>query len=483
MMGGFLCVLKDILPIRKKFRNFVKIISSKLLMVFSTKTLWKSYKEEYAVLTRLGVPVFVTQLGVVAVSFADTIMVGAYGTNELAAAAFVNNFLVVPFVMLIGFSAGLTPLVGALFSKRDYFGVGQLLRVGIRLNGLASILFTLIMGILYFFLDKMGQPEELLPLIRPYYLIVMAGIIPSAIFNACQQTANGVTDTRMPMWLILSANLLNIIGNYILIFGHFGMPELGLNGAGYATVSSRICATIAILSIMFYGKRYKPYKEGITFGSVPDGLSKKILKTSLPIMIQYGIEVMLWAFGAVVCGWFGKIQLAAYQVTNTMAQFGYMTYLSFSTAVSIRVANKMGLHDIAGIRRSNAAALHLNVTLGVLVSLLYFFCSIPIFHIFTQDQAVVDAALLLIPPLALYQIFDASQVTLGSALRGTAYVNPLLWTSIISYLLIGFPAIILLGAVLGLQSVGVYYSFCIVLVSAAILFWYWFNRTLKQVSV
>ena len=165
--------------------------------------IWSAYKNEYKILLRLGLPVLITEIGKIVVSFADTMMVGAYGTKELAAAAFVNNFFVVAIVMLIGFAAGATPLFGALYSQKKNLEMGQTIRVSLQLNAIAGVVFTIVMGVLYFFLDRMGQPEELLSLIRSYYLIVLASLIPMAVFNCFQQLANGVNDTAMPMWVML----------------------------------------------------------------------------------------------------------------------------------------------------------------------------------------------------------------------------------------------------------------------------------------
>ena len=132
---------------------------------------WKAYKTEYKNLWRLGLPVLITQVGIIVVSFADTMMVGAYGTNELAAAAFVNSIFLVAIVMQIGFAAGMTPLIGALYSRKENNEVGVTLRGGLQINIFVSLAFTAIMASLYFFLDRFGQPEELLPLIRRYYLM------------------------------------------------------------------------------------------------------------------------------------------------------------------------------------------------------------------------------------------------------------------------------------------------------------------------
>lgn len=439
---------------------------------------WKAYKEEYKNLFKLGLPVLVTQVGIIVVNFADTMMVGAYGTEELAAAAFVNSLFLIATVMQIGFASGITPLIGALYSRGEHFEAGRTLRAGLQINILLSLSFTLLMGGLYFFLDHFGQPEELLPLIRSYYLIILATLLPMSIFNCCQQTANGTTDTATPMWMILGANVLNIIGNYILIFGKFGFPEFGLVGAGLSTMTARYIAMIGILIVILLGHRYRPYSEGLRTASGNGTIRRQVWITSYPVMIQSGVECMLWSFGAIVSGWFGKIQLAAYQVVNTIAQLGFMTYMSFGIATSIRVANYTGLRDINGVRRISAAGMHLNLLLCTIASLIFYFKAEWLIHAFTPDPAVTTAAVALILPLILYQYGDAIQLTYANALRGTSNVKPLLWISLVSYIVIGIPFLLLLAKGFGLESVGVYYSFSGALLVAAILLYRAFKNTL-----
>lgn len=188
--------------------------------LISLSSSWKEYKPEYRNLFRLGMPVFVTQLGIIVVNFADTIMVGSYGTNELAASAFVNSLFFLATIMQIGFASGMTPIIGALYSRGENRNVGVTFKCGMQVNIMVSVAFTIIMGGLYFFLDLFGQPEEIMPLVRQYYLIVLATLLPMAVFNCCQQTANGTTDTATPMWMILCANAINIAGNYIFIYGN-----------------------------------------------------------------------------------------------------------------------------------------------------------------------------------------------------------------------------------------------------------------------
>ncbi|MDE6860428.1 MAG: MATE family efflux transporter [Duncaniella sp.] len=441
---------------------------------------WKAYKEEYKNLFKLGLPVLVTQVGIIVVNFADTMMVGAYGTEELAAAAFVNSLFMIATVMQIGFASGITPLIGALYSRGEHFETGRTLRAGLQINILLSLSFTFIMGMLYFFLDHFGQPEELLPLIRQYYLIILATLLPMSVFNCCQQTANGTTDTATPMWMILGANVLNIFGNYMLIFGNFGFPELGLAGAGLSTMTARYIAMTGILLMLTLGRRYKPYREGLRSANGNGEIRRKVWVTSYPVMIQSGVECFLWSFGAIVSGWFGKIQLASYQVVNTIAQLGFMTYMSFGVATSIRVANYTGLRDTVGVRRITTAGMHLNLLLCTAASLVFYFKTEWLIHAFTSDTAVATAAMALVLPLILYQYGDAIQLTYANALRGTSNVKPLLWISLVSYIVVGIPFLLLLAKWCGLENVGVYYSFSGALLVAAILLHKAFRRTVSK---
>ncbi len=432
---------------------------------------WKEYKPEYRNLFRLGLPVLVTQIGIIVVNFADTIMVGGYGTDELAAAAFVNSLFVIATVMQIGFASGMTPIIGALFSRKERREAGIAMRGGLQVNLIVSLCFTAIMGIIYFFLDCFGQSAEIMPLVRTYYLIVLATLLPMAVFNCCQQSANGMTDTATPMWMILCANVVNIAGNYVLIYGKLGFPELGLTGAGISTLTARYLGMTGMVLFLFFSKRYRCYfKESADCTPEETGtIRRQVWTTSYPIMIQSGIECFLWSFGTIVSGWFGKIQLASYQVVNTISQLGFMTYMSFGIATSIRVANFTGLRDMNGVRRITSAGLRLNILLATIASTIFIFGGSHLISVFTPDPDVVAVAITLLPPMVLYQYADAYQLTYVNALRGTSNVKPLLWISIVSYLVVGIPLLLFLAKVISLGNLGVYYSFSGALIVASFL--------------
>lgn len=452
------------------------------MMNLSVPIVLKGYSDYYRSLLKLGFPVLVTQIGIIIVSFADTMMVGAYGLNELAAAAFVNSLFLVAMVMLMGFAGGVTPIIGALYGKGDHKEGGLMLRGALIVNISCAFVFGVIMAVLYFFLDYFGQDKEILPMAKEYYLIILPSIIPLTVFNCFQQTSNGINDTATPMWIILAGDVINIIGNYLLIFGKFGCPELGLAGAGWSTLITRIVIAAAIIAVFAIKPRYRIYWETVLSGHSGPERRKKVWKTSYPLMIQSGVECGLWSFGAVVSGWFGKVELAAYQVMNTIGQIGFMTYMSFGWATSIKVANFTGQCDFKAVRRVTSAGFHLILLLATLASLIFLFFTDELVHLFTPEQSVVDYALLMILPLVLYQYCDGTQLTYVNALRGTSRVKPLLWISVVSYIVAGIPSLLLMAVTLKLETVGVYYSFSVALFTAAILLWLTFRKTVRHLE-
>ncbi|MEG0454389.1 MAG: MATE family efflux transporter, partial [Bacteroides sp.] len=189
-----------------------------------TESFFKTYKSHYRALLYLGLPIVIGQIGVIVLGFADTLMIGHHSTNELAAASFVNNVFNLAIIFSTGFSYGLTPIVGSFYGNRQFAPAGQALRCSLLANFLVSLLLTALMGILFLNIDRLGQPVELMPLIKPYYLVLLSSLVFVLLFNGFKQFTDGITDTRTSMWILLSGNLLNIIGNYILINGHLGFP-------------------------------------------------------------------------------------------------------------------------------------------------------------------------------------------------------------------------------------------------------------------
>ncbi len=443
----------------------------------------ETYLQSYLSLPRLGVlPVLVTQLGVIVVSFADTMMVGMpTGSTSWLPQLLSTAFSLWPQSCSWDLPGRDPSDRGSLWQGGSMKRGGRMLRGGLAGESYCGLIvhgdYEWIV-----FLSRQVRAGSRLASARQKVLSdnTLHHEVPMAVFNCFQQAANCTTDTATPMWLILGADVLNICGNYLLIFGKFGFPELGLAGAGISTLIARTLCAVAIVVVFAMRKRYRVYWRSVV-GSHAEGRRRyRVWVTSYPLMIQSGVECGLWSFGAVVSGWFGKVQLAAYQVMNTIAQLGYMTYMGFGWATSIRVANFTGVEDINGIRRITCAGLHMVLALATLVSVVFLFFTEPLVHLFTPDANVAVQALLLVVPLILYQYCDAVQLTYVNALRGTSVVKPLLWISIVSYLFVGIPLLLFMAVTLDMATQGVYFSFSGALLTASVPLIVAFNRVLRQ---
>lgn len=441
---------------------------------------WNKYRDNYAAIIRLGIPILIGQLGMIVVAFADNIMVGRYSTEALASASFVNNVFNMASFACVGFTYGLTPLIGALFSQNRFDTIGGLLRNGLLLNVLFALLVTAVMTVLWFNLDRLDQPEELLPFIRPYYIQILAGLLPTAVFNVFAQWLFAINRTGLPMWIMLGSNAFNIVGNYALIYGHFGCPELGLVGAGYSTLAARILGMAAIMVIFFFARRFSAYRKGFAVSRINRTAVIQINRTSWPISLQMTFESGSFTIAAVMAGMIGAVSLASFQIIVITGTLGFCIYYSMGMAVSVRVANFAGLSDLKVMRRNAWAGYHIILMLAAISSAIFIVFGRELIHAFTEDPVVIEATLLLIFPLVLYQLGDATQINFASALRGTSHVTPMVWIAFISYIVVGMPATYIIAFPLGLGTYGIILSFSVSLFLAGALFLYFFLRSTRH---
>ncbi len=433
----------------------------------------------YKAILSLGLPILVGQVGMIIVGFADTTMVGHYSTNALAAASFVNNLFNVAILACLGMTMGITPLAGALFAQRQYSRVGELIRNAVPVNLIFSLLLMGIMTVVYLNLHRLGQPEELLPIIRPYFIIYLVGMLPVIGFNIWAQWSYAINRTRMPMWIILACNALNILGNYLLIYGNWGFPELGLTGAGIATLVARTASAAVIISVFFIRKEYKEYARGFIHSAFRGSIIRRVTNTSWPVALQMTFESGSFTAAAVMVGWIGAVELASFQVIVITGTLGFCVYYSMAAAVAVIVSNEAGLGNRRGMRETAFAGYHILLALAAAASLFFIFGSHQLIRFFTEDPLVEACALSLILPLVLYQLCDATQICFANSLRGTSHVMPMVGISFLSYVIIGIPATYILGFPAGMGLYGIMLSFSVSLFVAAVLFFYYFMRTTR----
>lgn len=435
-----------------------------------------SYKRHYKELIYLGVPIMVGQLGTIILGFADTMMIGHHSAAELSAAGFVNTLFNLAIIFGLGFSYGLTPIVGALYGRGEEEEAGGKLKNSLLANLLIAVFLCIVMGILYLNLDKLGQPEELLPFIKPYYLILWASLPLIMLFNAFKQFADGITDTQTPMWILLGGNVLNIVGNYLLIYGTFGFPELGLLGGGLSTLFARLMMLVVFIGIFFLSPRYKTFLRGFRRSYANRADFRLLNKLGWPIALQMGMETASFSLCAIMLGWLGETPLAAHQIMNTITTLCFMIYYGMGAAIAVRVSYFCGQEDMPNLRRSAYAGFHLILVWGLFLCTIVFCIRHQLGSWYTDSEEVRQLVAVLVIPMLAYQFGDGLQIAFANALRGLADVKPMMYIAFVAYIILSLPTSYIFGFLLDWGTVGIWMGFPVGLTSAGIAFYLRFRQ-------
>ena len=449
----------------------------------------------------LGLPIVVGQLGVIVQGMADTIMVGQYGTPELSASALVNNIYNFIIFFLLGISYATTPITGAAFGQGDDESVSRSLKDSLIVNLSFSAIIVFLLTVLYFNLDILGQPEKLMPLVRPYYLIIMLSLPFLAGFNALKQFVEAVGETNIPMRVMLVSNAINIALNAILIYGMMGLPEWGLFGAGLATFIARVFLFVTMLVVVFRGRRFKVWTGKVkgengklktdSSASHPSSLTShrsslsgsfRMARIGLPIAVQLCLESASFNIAGMFMGWIGAIPLAAHQVICTISTLVFMIQYGIGAAAAIRVSQFRGRGEWTEVRHATYSAWGLSATFSLLMVGCICLFREPITSIFTSDLRVQTLCYSLLPAFVLYQFGDCTQIIFSNSLRALEAVGRMLLYAIIAYLLVSIPMSYLLGIHLGFGAEGVWYGIPFGLTTAGLLFIYEFRRKTKHLT-
>lgn len=419
---------------------------------------------------KLAIPVIFSQIGQVTVNLADNMMVGHVGTTELAAASFAINVFHIGMLFGLGITMGLTPLVGQSFSAKSPQNSGSWLKNGILVYFIASVFLCAGMSAVVFFMNRMGQSEEVVRMAIPYYLIQVSSLVPLMLFFAFKQFFEGIGNTKIAMAITIAANLINIGLNYILIYGKLGFPALGLNGAGYATLISRIIMPVIFVTVIFKQKAFRIYMTEALRAGFERIKIRRIVSIGLPIGSQMVIEVLSFSLGAIMLGWISKESLAGHQIAISMASMTYMISFGLASGTTIRVSHAFGGHDRNELKQAVWASLHMVVAFMLLMGILFVLLRNHLPLLFTSDPAVVRVAAGLLIVGAFFQISDGIQVVLLGSLRGMADVRIPMFIAFFSYIVVSLPVSYLLAFIFNFGYAGVWIGFVFGLSAAAILF-------------
>lgn len=431
----------------------------------------------------LAIPVIFSQIGQVTVNVIDNIMVGHIGTTELAAASFAINIFHVGMLFGLGITLGITPLVGQSLNSKNQNNIGSWFRNGMLVNFIASLLLCATMASLILLMPLMGQSEGVVRKAVPFYLLHVASLIPLMLFFSFKQFFEGIGNTRIAMVITIVINLINILLNYVLIYGKYGFPAMGLNGSGCASLIARLIMPAIFIVVMLKKPAFREYLSKAFHARFERLKIKRIVSIGLPIGLQMVIEVLAFSLGAIMLGWISKESLAGHQVAISMASMTYMISFGLASGTTIRVSHAFGGHNQQEVNRIVYASLHLVVAFMSLMGILFILLRNVLPLLFTSDPAVIHVAAHLLIVGAFFQVFDGIQVVLLGALRGIADVRIPMFMAFFSYIVVSLPISYLFAFILNFGYAGVWIGLVGGLSTAAILFGLRLRNQLKTVSL
>ena len=422
------------------------------------------------------------QACVIILAFADNIMIGWHSVDELAASSFVNNILNLLIMTELGFAAGMTPIIGSHNGRGDVPSVGLTLRNGLVVNGLIGLASVVLLAVVYALLGHFGQEPELLPLIRPYFVIVGISTLFSLGFNTLKQFTDGICRPVVSMVFLLLGNVVNIFGNWVLIYGKLGFPEMGLVGAGISTLFSRILIFAAFLLYILFSRSLRQYARAIKEAVLSLAEMKSIFTVGYPVAIQMALETSSFTFAAVMAGWLGVIELAAHQVVITISQLFFLMMQGLSFALSILVSNACGRGDYKGVREYAGKGYGMIVCISATLSVLLYIFRYQAAGVFTDSPEVSAMAVSLFFVLFAYQFGDGLQLCFANVLRGLQDVKPIMKVAFVSYYIIAIPVAYLLGFKTSLGLLGIWLGFPVGLTIAGVFFFLRYRSDMRKLA-
>lgn len=434
-----------------------------------------SFKEHIISTLSLAYPVIIGQVGHVLMGVVDTFWVGKLGAVPLAAASIANSMFFVIFVIGLGVTFAISPLVAISVGADKPGEANRILENGLLVNILVAVVLILIIFTGSMFIDYLKQPPDVAALAVVYLRIISLSILPLMIFQTYRQFIEGFTIMKPAMIIAIIGNIVNFIGNWILIFGKLGMPALGFEGSALATLTTRIFMAIAIVMYIRRAPKFKDYKLGFSLSSYNWNITRKILGVGLSSGFQYFFEVGAFSSAAVMIGWIGTSQLAAHQIALNLASITYMAATGLSAAAAIRVGSAVGRQINTEIRHAGFSAIFLGASWMLLTGIFFviFRYSLPGFYI--NDYTVTSVASSLLMIAALFQISDGVQCVGLGVLRGMTDVKIPTAITFISYWILGLPTGYLLAFHFNLGVQGVWLGFVVGLTASALLLTTRFN--------
>jgi MATE family multidrug resistance protein len=449
----------------------------------------QTYTKEFNRNLQLAWPIILGLLGHTVVGLVDNIMVGKLGTGPLAAVSLGNSFLFMGMSVILGFSTGITPLVAASDSTNNTKEGKSVLKNGLLLVTGLGVLLTLIIFFIRPLLYYMKQTEEVVKLAIPYLNIVALSLIPLAVFQAFKQFADGLSQTKYSMWATIIANVLNVVLNYVLIYGIWIFPEMGIVGAAWGTLISRVVMSIAMYLYIYKKEKFLVYFENLWKEKFLKTTIKKLNGIGFPSALQMFFEFGIFTAGIWLSGTLGKNPQAANQIALNLSSMTFMFAMGLAVVATIRVGNQFGLKSFKELRRIAFSIFLLILIMDVIFAIFFMIYNefLPTLYLDVNDVAnkqdnteviTITAKLMIIA--AFFQLFDGMQAVVLGALKGMQDVKIPTAITFVAYWIISFPICYLAGISFGYGSEGIWLGFLVGLGASAVMLLWRFQVVTKR---
>lgn len=462
-------------------------------MAYSFRAYYPYYKRNL----KLAFPVMLTQFGAALVGLADSIMVGHYGTTDLAAVSFSNALFFTVMVFAMGALMGITPLVGHVHGRLEkllqqgttddeiahkHEQLTSYLANGLVFTALMSLFSLILLAPCIGFLDAFGQEPEVVSCARPYYILIVLSIVPFLLFTFSKQFLEGLGNTTVAMLITIGCNLLNILLNWVFIYGHWGLPAMGAEGAGWASLIARCLMPICFFIAMLCKADWRRYITSMRRYLITRREVEHLINIGMPIGLQSFAEAFLFTASFVIIGWISKESLAAHHIANQMADLTFMLALGIGSATTIRVSHQLGKGDLQAVRMASHASVHLCLMMNTIGAAIMIFGRNVIPYIFTSDPEVIPIASTLLIIAGTLQYADGLQCIGAAMLRGIQDVRVPMRIALFAYIGVALPLGLALTFPMGLGAKGMWIAFVIALAIPAVLFHVRFHRQIKRLK-
>ncbi|SHL53480.1 multidrug resistance protein, MATE family [Flavobacterium flevense] len=435
---------------------------------------YKSNKIYYQSTIMLAGPVVISQLGHTLVQTVDSIIVGHYaGTISLAAVSLVHSVFMVVLVIGLGIAYGVTPLIAQEDGKSNYQECAQLLSNSLWLNIISAILlFLLVYYGSMFAMHHVDQDPRVVKTAKPYLLLLGVSILPLMVFQTFKQFAEGLGFTKQAMTITIWGNVLNLILAVILVKGMFGIPPMGVQGIGIATLTDRILMMVVIIWYVLKSRNFKQYIQHFSVRFIDFSRIYKIIKIGVPVAMQYIFEIGAFAVAALMAGKIGAMEQAAHQTAITFVAMTYMMASGIASAATIKVGNSFGSQNYFRIQKFAKVSYHLVIVFMLIFAVIFTVFNQYLPYIITSDPAVIPLAAQLLIIAGVFQLFDGAQVVGLGTLRGMGDVKTPTFITFFAYWVIGLPVAYFLGIQLNIGVKGIWYGLTLGLLTSSVLLYF-----------